>query len=326
MTTTTSVRFPYGTYRVDEDCIERYDDDYEHADEYPLPTELPLHHPLLQALEGTTPVQDAPAPWWPDCVAQISPAFLRPLLLDATAQEFRDGCLAQQRWKQFKSSLSEEDALLLPKSPKLAPLAEQTTWSPWFSDRGPVETPADLDLVISTQPLHFLYMSNGAGWRSCQHHRNGGDNECLPGNFYDAGVAVAMLLPRGADVWEPGCVLARTTLRIFNRGESALLAIGRTYHNNMTLVLLLLSQLADMFDARQIPWGFISGMNSGAACWEGALGPTLQKRPRESVRLRATPYWLPYSWNRPYVEGGYHQWETTTDERQALAAEIDCLR
>ena len=319
-------RAPYGTYDVDQETIEQYAvlapslSDY-----YPLPELLPLHHPLLLQLEGTYPVQDAPAPWWPLCVAQVDP-LLRPLLADISVEEYRQGTIADERWRAFKQEHEDAWPARLPKSPKITPWLEATAWASLFTNRGPAETPRDLDLVVSTQPAHFINMSNGAGWTSCQHYRKGGDSCCLPGNFYDTGVAVAMLLPRGADVWEPGSVLARTTLRIFKRGESALLAIGRTYHNNMTLVLLLLSQLADMFDAQQIPWGFISGMNSGAACWEGALGPALQKRPRESVRLRATPFWLPYSWNRPYVEGGYYRWETTTDERHVLAAEIDCLR
>jgi hypothetical protein len=305
-------RAPYGTYDVDQGTIEQYAvlapslSDY-----YPLPEVLPLHHPLLQQLSGTYPVQDAPAPWWPLCVAQVDP-LLRPLLAGLSVEEYRQGTIAEERWRAFKQDHEDAWPARLPKSPKITRLLEATDWASLFTNRGPAETPHDLDLVVSTHPAYFINMSNGAGWTSCQHYRKGGDSCCLPGNFYDTGVAVTMLLPRGADVWEPGCVLARTTLRAFVDDDGCdIAAIGQVYHNNHTSALWLLAHLARLLDERGCDWSVVSSTNTANYALSSQLGETLRRRAGPHATVYGMPFWLPYEWFPPYLDG-----ELEIDERR----------
>ncbi|HEU5382549.1 MAG TPA: hypothetical protein VFV38_44645, partial [Ktedonobacteraceae bacterium] len=141
--------FPYGTFPLDKMFQERYNTDYSHASHYPLADTLPFHHPLLKRLEGTYSLPDRPAPWWPACVAEVDPV-LREVLSTVSAREFREGCIEALRWKQFRQSLSEEQRRMVPQSPKLAPMLEQTDWLYAFQQRGASDTPAQLNLVIST--------------------------------------------------------------------------------------------------------------------------------------------------------------------------------
>ena len=238
--------FPYGTVPLDTMFRARYLADYSEANVYSLLDVLPAPHPLLARLEGAYALHDRPAPWWPECVAQIEPPGLRALLATVSRQEFREGTIEPARWKQFRQALSEHERATLPGSPKLASLLEHTGWSYAFNQRGPKDTPAHLDLLISCSPLHALYMSNGDNWTSCQHFDDGAYNEHLPGNFYDTGVATVMVLAPHTNVWDRGAVLARTTLRVFANQTSPFIGTGQTYHNNDTLALGLLCQLADL--------------------------------------------------------------------------------
>ena len=333
MTTTTSVRFPYGTYRVDEDCIERYDDDYEHADEYPLPTELPLHHPLLQALEGTTSVQDAPAPWWPNCVA-AAPAFLRPLLAGLSVEEYRSGVVDDTRWRAFKHTNAEALKAHRLTSPKLSQLLaalpergaddpfSPPTWTQLFTDRGPAVTPTTLDLVISTQPQHFFNMSNGRGWTSCQFR--GHDPICLPGNFYDTGVAVAMLLAPGADIWQDDVVIARLTLRVVRERarKRECIAIGNSYHNDRSAATWLILHLIRLLEERRHPWGFIEDTTSDGYRALGELGSALQRRDwRREVEAQGDPVWIPEPISPPYLDGSAQWTDAKTGDYYAWATQ-----
>src|SRR5258707_2392894 len=218
------IQFPHGMFPVDAHFRELYTRDYSRAEEFPLPDELPLHHPLLRSLEGTYPLLDRLAPWWSACVAQVDPV-LRGILATVSAREFRDGCIEQVRWKQFRQSLTDEARARVPNSPKLAPMVERTTWSPVFTQRGPINTPEHLDLIISTSPLYALYMANGCDWDSCQHFQSGSVNYRLVGNFYDTGVATALVLAPHSTVWEEQTVLARTTLRVFEDQEGPRITI-----------------------------------------------------------------------------------------------------
>lgn len=305
---TTDIVFPYGTFPVDEAFRGRYTQDYLGAGSYPLPTHLPSHHPLLRQIEGTYLLENALPPWWPACVAQVRPEALRPLLSSISAHEFRTGCIEQARWKAFRESLSNEQRRALPSSPKIAALVEYTGWAPYFGSRGPIDTPDQLSLVISTHPRDFLYMSNGHEWHSCQHFSNGCQNHRLPGNFYDTGVAVAMVLVPNTNVEAEASVLVRTTLRVFPHQGKILVVIGRTYHNNETLALLLLCKLAEIFDAQKLCWGFMLDVNTLAYCEEGFLGPALAKRLEQSIMVDSEPFWLPRSWYPPYIDGGDHDW------------------
>lgn len=324
--------FPYGTFPVDPVTRDCYMDDYSRACSYPLPDQLPYHHPFLQRLEGTYPLDYALPPWWPTCISQVEPTVLQPLLAVCSAHEFRAGCLDQRRWKEFRETLTEEERRRLPQSPKIAPLVERSGWATSFGNRGSVETPDRLKLIISTRPLDFLYMANGREWHSCQHLRDGCENQQLPGNFYDTNVAVAMLLLPDSQVRDEEAVLVRTTLRVFHTNERTILAIGRVYHNHETLAFLLLRQLAHLFDTQHLSWGFMTEINAYYSCREGSLGPELRQRLDQYVEVESEPCWLPHGWHVPYVDGGAHQWyrdwEQEHDEyyRTQLNATVQLLR
>jgi hypothetical protein len=309
LTTRIEKLFPYGTFPVDPAFSECYTQDYSRAQRYSLPDALPSHHPLLRQLEGVYPLHYSLPPWWHTRIAQMEPDSLKPLLATISTQEFRAGCFDQARWKAFRESLSEEERRCLPASPKITALLEGTDWAAHFWNRGPADTADRFNLVISTRPLDFLYMSNGREWRSCQHMWNGAENHHLPGNFYDTGVAVAMALLPNTTVTESASVLVRTTLRVFRYQEQTIIAIGRTYHNNETLAFLFLCQLARFFDSRQLCWGMMIDVNTLDYCREGFLGPELCQRLDEQVFVEGEPCWFPQGWYVPYVDGGDRQWE-----------------
>jgi hypothetical protein len=307
--TTTEHLFPYGTFPVDPALSACYTQHYSRAHRYPLPNQLPSHHPQFSHLVGVYPLQYSLPPWWHTYITHAKSDLFKPLLSSVSAQEFRAGCFDQARWKAFRETLSDEERRRLPQSPKLVQVLEGTGWSGRFGNRGPADTPDDCRLVISTQPLDFLYMSNGREWHSCQHLWNGGENQHLPGNFYDTGVAVAMVLPPDKHVEDDASVLARTTLRVFRHKERPVVAIGRTYHNNETVAFLLLCRLAEIFDAHHLTWGLMIEVNTLDYCEEGLLGPALAQRLDKDVLVAGEPCWFPHNWWVPYVDGGDHQWE-----------------
>ena len=307
--------FPYGTVLVDAVIRERYTQDYEWAQSYPLPEQLPAHHPLLQRLEQTVPVAYTIPPWWRARVAEIATPWLRQMLADVTAQEFREGTISHVRWKAFRKTLSSEERRGTPTSSKIVGLleAEGVGWSGNFTDRGPVKTPDRCQLVISTHPLDFLSMSDGRAWSSCLQRKNGKENQRLPGNFYDPTVAVAMLLPEGNQVRDNACVLARTTLRIFRGPDQAVIGLGRTYHNNETLALLLLSSLAEILDTNRLSWGVITGNNTHHYVQDGFLGSALCGRLANTIEATSERWLLPHNWETPSVDGGANFWERDWD-------------
>ena len=307
-TLVTDVVFPYGTFPIDPVFHEQYAQDYSRAAFYPLPNDLPHHHPLFKGLEGTYPLAYRLPPWWPSLVAGIEPDLLKPLLASISPHEFRTGCVEHARWKTLREALSEEERRHLPTSPKLAALVEHTEWSLEFGQRGAADTSDQFTLVISTQPQDFLYMANGKEWRSCQHFRDGCENEHLPGNFYDTGVAVAMVLLPGANVRDKASVLARTTLRVFHHDQQMVVALGRTYHNNETLALLLLDELARLLDAQHLCWGMMIDVNTLEYCQDELLGPELDQRLGQETFVEGEPCWFPSSWSVPYIDGGDREW------------------
>lgn len=310
-TSLTETLFPYGTFAVDTTFRACYERDYSRSERYPLPDALPHHHPQLQQLEGVYPLSYTLPPWWPPRVAQIESDLLKPLLSTVSAQEFREGCIEQARWKAFREALSKEERRRFPTSPKITAMVEGTSWAYRFWNRGPADTADQFNPVISTRPLDFLYMSNGREWRSCQHAWSGGENQHLPGNFYDTGVAVAMALLPDRTITEPSSVLVRTTLRVFRYQQKTLVIIGRTYHNNETLALLFLCRLAHLLDSHHLSWGVMSGVNTLDYCQEGSLGSRLCQRLDHDIFVESEPCWFPDGWYVPYVDGGgaERRWE-----------------
>lgn len=306
-----TVKFPYGTFPIDPTFAAWYAEDYRYAIDYPLPDCLPYHHPLLRQISGEYPLPYTLPPWWPTCVEQVDFALLKPLLAATSAQEFRAGCIEQARWKAFRDTLSEAERRALPSSPKLGMLVrgQEWVWSSRFEDRGPTTTPDQLTLTISTQPLDFLYMSNGDSWTSCQHFATGCEKHRLPGNFYDTGVAIATVHLPNKSVRDAGAILTRTTLRILFHEGRPVIALGQTYHNNETLAFLLLHKLAEIFDERHLTWGFIAYVNTLSYCQGGYLGADLLARCDRSVDAESDWFALPERWSMPYVDGeaGWHQ-------------------
>ena len=308
----TTLTFPYGAFPVDASFKACYTRDYSEARRYPLPEYLPHHHPLLRHLEGTYSLAYTVPPWWPSCVEQIKPDLLKPLLASLLPQEFRLGCIEQSRWKRFRETLSERERSLVPPSPKLGILVGNTDWCYRFVDRGSATTPDQLTLTISTRPLDFLYMSNGKDWTSCQHFREGEQNERLPGNFYDTNVAIATVRSPEAEAQDDASILARTTIRLFHHETRDVVGIGWVYHNNETVALLLLQKLAEIFDTQRVAWGFLTGVNALSSCRNGSLGPELAARAFEAseTRLTGEPCWFPYEWELPYIDRGDNDWNS----------------
>jgi hypothetical protein len=302
--------FPYGTFAPEAEFREQYALDYTRAHFYPLPDRLPSHHPLLQRLTGVYPLSYALPPWWQSCLETIRRPELRHLLSGVSPAEFRAGCVEATRWKTFREGLSPEERHQVPSSPRIAGLLENSEWAYQFKERGAVEAPEQLKLIISTHPRDFLYMSNGRDWRSCQHFHNGQENHRLPGNFYDTGVAIAMLLAADTRVEDEHAVLARTTLRVLRSAGHTVVGLGRTYHNHGTLALLLLARLSALLDNQYLSWGFLSETETLYMCQEGLLGPALRQRLDGEVWAESEPFWLPEDWHPPYVDGGEHEWQT----------------
>ncbi len=305
--------FPYGTTPVDPALTAHYEGDYSDSDDYPLPAHLPVHHPMLTRLEGIYPLTYTLPPWWLTCVAEVEPPTVRPLLASLSPQEFRTGCLDPSRWKAFRERLTPEERRLVPGSPKLAAFVEGTSWLSHFQDRGAAEIPEQLSLLITTRPLDFLYMSNGRDWRSCQHYRDGAENHRLPGNFYDTGVALAMVLVPGTSSADAHAVLVRTTLRVFFLNHMPVVVIGRTYHNHATLAFLLLIHLAHLLDDQSVRWGLLSGTNTHDWCQYGYLGDALRERMEPRCLAQGERCWFPWNWHEPYVDGN-HSWTTVSEQ------------
>jgi hypothetical protein len=323
-TTTENANFPYGTFAVPQSVRVQYNNAYL-SNEYPLPEVLPMHHPVLQQLEGIYPVVDALPPWWNDYMKECDP-IIKSLLQEVNIREFRAGAIDQQRWQAWREQLPEpvRQALQVSscssilRSPKILSLLS-FPWREYFEERGDKDTPQALDLVISFRPEFFLNMSSGNGWKSCQHLYHGSVNACLPANWYDTGLAVAMLLPRGVDIWEgaasarEGVVLARTTLRIFpdpRHEQHFLIAICRTYSNNPTLLVLLLSQLIALFEEHQCSWSVIDYGELQGIMETGLMGAHYHEAIYTDTFVKGIPFWKPDSWSNPYVDSDEGYWDT----------------
>ncbi|MBO0781828.1 MAG: hypothetical protein J2P37_23670, partial [Ktedonobacteraceae bacterium] len=309
MTLSSPQRFPYGQYVVDPMVRQRYQQAAPQlAERYALPTSLPRHHFLLQRVCRLWQVSDAPAPWWPDFLTSLEdlPEAARSLLRDLSTQEFRSGTIQEQRWRHVQQHCGGSLQGQPLTSPKLTHLLEDTCWNWCFQQRGPQETPTQFDLVLSCAPEYVLNMSNGAGWQSCMHAARGSCKDQLPGNFYDTGVAVALLLPQGASIWEEQVVIARTTLRVVRdlSTNEPLIALGRMYQNNLTAATLFLQQLIMHLEQAQLRWGCITMTNTHSLLMHGAMGKAYQQFFWQECATQGEAFWLPQQWQLPYIDGG----------------------
>ena len=300
-------KYPFGAFAVDAAFRKQYDRLFPLATTIELPHELPRHHPALERLGGVYETSDAPAPWWPDC-ASAAPPPLTTLLAEVSPREYRQGTIAEQRWNDFARDAPQWKRV----GPRIHALLEacQETrrWSSLFRERGSTHTPLEWDFTVSTRPDHFLHMSNGWGWTSCQsltHSRkdDGLQLPCLPGNFYDTGVAVAMLRPRGEEVWSPHAVIARLTLRVLTAEKQLVIGIGQTYHNNFTAAYWLAERTISLLEAHGLAWGVIDGTRTHEWLVNGALGAGRQAAARYVEPAWSSPVWVPPDVYHPYVDG-----------------------
>jgi hypothetical protein len=322
----TNPTFPYGTFPVDASVRALYRQaPLSHI--CPLPNVLPMHHPVLQHLEGIYPMADTLPPWWAEFAESHDPA-LKPLLQAVTRREWRLGVVDQQRWRCWKMQVQTTGSgKPLMQSPKLIPTFMDSYQKEWFEERGPKDTPEDLDLIVSFRPQHLLNMSNGWGWTSCQHLYEGSCNQSLPANCYDSGVAVAMVVPRGADIWQGadrtrnGVVLARTTLRIFLEHDTPVVVICRCYDNNKTVLSLLLSRLVTLFQDHGLPWGTIGYYALTDLMQSGFIGNYQRVGWEEERELSSPAFWMPPHFDQPYVDGAF-DWGNTDTGFTFLTARI----
>ena len=314
----------------------------ELAREYPLPPSLPSRHPLLAQLEGRYEVQDHLPPWWSGCVDALTQQCpcLEPLLHSVSLQEFRRGSIGQQRWKVWRNaSCRQTDEQqksvvcwrnqgtgLYKLMAEVLPAETRSLWLERFVRRGEKEIPADLDLVMTSDPAWWLNMGNGRGWYSCV--GTGPDRDLrVIGNWYDTGVLLAALVARGADCWAPECLIARTTLRLVmdelptsgedhddndgsgNDDENSPVPVpsvqrvvmGRVYHNDLTSACNLLAALAALFEQHNLYWGCIAGTNTALFACDSLFGELLLVRAPHQTLGQA--YWLPAGVERPALEG-----------------------
>jgi hypothetical protein len=323
--------FPFGSFQPDAQVRAAYDEHFCLAHLCPLPERLPAHHPLLDGLCGTLPIEDAPAPWWPACVASM-PEPLRPLLCDLSAQSFRRGTIDGKLWRAFKQAHAAELKTYGLSGPRLQPLLARCgpEWQGAFLARGPASTPAELQLTISTQPPYIMGMSNGRGWSSCQHlyKREQHYTRCLPANLYDVNMAVAMLLPRGEhweqEIWNANSILARTTLRVVRLGALDVVTLGRVYHNNMTAALWLIAHLIAHFERHGVAWGVLVESSTEAyfsSSYHVSIAPFAGQWPLgEEEQGRGYAFWLPYSCKPPYIDA-VHSWRRATSIQDRLPGE-----
>lgn len=322
--------FPFGQYAVpDYDNLNRRytEASPDLAQEYPLPSLLPLRHPALQSLLGTYPIPDRLPPWWSACRQSLIKGCpcIASLVHSLSREEFRHGTIDQQRWRTWRnvscelpaasgSCWREHGPSLYWLLHELLPAQQRQLWLERFGNRGEKETPADLDLVITAAPQWWLNMSNGRGWYSCMGKHSDRDPRIL-GNWYDSGVALAALVVRGADCWTPDCLIARTTLRLVwdetpswdetgalqMATSSPRVALGRTYHNDLTSACNLLAALAALFEQQHLTWGCIGGTNTAQYADGGLLGTIdVADTPRDQYGV---PFWRPAIVDEPYLDG-----------------------
>ena len=331
----TNQEFPYGTFAVDSEVADHYNK-APLSQSYPLPDELPMHHPVLQQLEGVYPMVDTLPPWWANCVSRSMPS-LRSLLQPVTLREFRSGVLNEELWRSWKRDLPPQELQYLQLtsignrllcSPKLFAAFPEDPERKWFEERGPKDTPRDLDLILSFRPEYLLNMSNGCGWTSCQHLYEGSYNECLPANWYDTGAAVAMVVPRGANIWQGvetmrnGVVLARTTLRVFlEDDQTPVVVIGRCYDNNKTLLSLLLRSLVTLFRDHGLAWGTMPSYALTDLLKSGFIGNYRRVGKEKERDLRSIAFFRPPFFDRPYVEGNF-DWQDIDPDFTEVSARI----
>jgi hypothetical protein len=188
----------------------------------------------------------------------------------------------------------------------------EKVWLDRLVHRGDEDIPLDLDLVITSDPAWWLNMGNGRG-RSSSAGSGSVRGPLLIGNWYDTGVVLAALVARGADCWQPDCLIACTSVRLvldnipgsgasIDAAESSLRAVlGQVYHHDLTSACNLLVSLAALFEQHGLSWGCIAGTNTVELARDGSLGELVIEK--ETRTAMGVPNFLPAGIERPTLEG-----------------------
>jgi hypothetical protein len=188
----------------------------------------------------------------------------------------------------------------------------EQVWLDRLVHRGDEDIPLDLDLVITSDPAWWLNMGNGRGW-SFPAGSGSLRDPLVISNWYDTGVVLAALVARGADCWQPDCLIACTTVRLVlengtgsidlrDQTKSSLRAVlGQVNHHDLTSAYNLLVSLAALFEQHGLSWGCIAGTNTAEFARDGSLGElVIEKGTRTAMGV---PNFLPTGIERPALEG-----------------------
>lgn len=216
-------------------------------------------HPFLRSLEGAFPVSAMLPGWWKNVLEDESLTFEKRLILQTVnGENFRDGKVCEHRLKALRAVLDVEEKKTIPSSPSIAKWLENTQWYDEYNNRGLKD--ASLELRITTRPEDIFYMSNGAGWTSCQHYKYGDMNSHLAGAMHEPFLAMAYLIGEddlisgGNGSRHDGTIAARSLLRmVFIEGSNVpSILIDRIYGIDSGTIDKFLTLLEDHFKCQNI--------------------------------------------------------------------------
>lgn len=252
--------YPYGKIVLRSD----FEDSVDYTDyirEHPFTAEYAIQerHPFLRSLEGAFPVSAMLPGWWKNVLEDESLTFEKRLILQTVnGENFRDGKVSENRLKSLRAVLDVEEKKTIPSSPSIAKWLQGTQWYGLFNERGKKDS--NLELRITTRPEDIFYMSNGAGWTSCQHYKYGDMNNHLAGAMHEPFLAMAYLIGKdeiisgGIGTRHDGTIAARSLLRmVFIEGSDVpSILIDRIYGTDSGTIDKFLTLLEDHFKRQNI--------------------------------------------------------------------------
>lgn len=279
-----------------------------------IPHKMPQRHPLLieAAMEPVTLPRPFPT-WWNDCIVH-APFPLRFFLPSITVEEFYSGIVDEDRWKLFRTFLPDEKKRLVPQSPKIGKFFDvASSWSRAygknFSMRGQSTENSVITYHLSTRPEDLFFMSNGAGWDSCQHYRTGSYKSNLVGSMYDRNLGMLYTLSEGRTFSDDDALEARALVRTmyFPGSDKPVFALDRVYGNNKSVEETLpaaLRSFAAKVNARTgvlasphpcvyvynqvvVPSGYSSGYHDNVSSGD-SFGISYENSSYDVLRLRGT--------------------------------------
>lgn len=218
-------------------------------------------HPFLRSLEGCFPTSAMLPSWWDNVLSDKSLSFEKRLILQTVSGEnFRDGKVPEHRIKALRAVLDTDEKKAIPSSTSIAKWLQGTDWYNTYNNRGLKDI--NLELHITTRPEDIFYMSNGAGWTSCQHFRYGDMNEHLSGAMHEPYLAMAYLIGKddlisgGSGSRHSGTIVARSLLRmVFIEGSDIpSVLIDRAYGTDSGTIDKFLALLSEHFRQHNISY------------------------------------------------------------------------